>query len=124
VRDAVLSLFYFPLLGHLRHRLPPRAATIVSAYVAIFVGSFLLHDVLVPLAITIDPATAIHYHLDPIRVAAFAVMWTLIIVPTAGIAPRKEPPRSRTRTILGIAAVNLVYFALWYGQVVGRGHGL
>ena len=38
VRDAVLSLFYFPLLGRLRHSLPPRAATIASAYVAIVDG--------------------------------------------------------------------------------------
>src|SRR5262249_50025559 len=30
VRDAVLSIFYFPLLGWLRHRLSPRAATILS----------------------------------------------------------------------------------------------
>jgi hypothetical protein len=121
VRDAVLSLFYFPLLGRLRHGLRPRAATIISAYLAILAGSFLLHDLLIPMATTVQPGFTAVYYLDPVRLAGFVALWTLIIVPTAGIAPRREPPRSRTRTILAIAAFNLVYFALWYVQEVGRG---
>lgn len=123
VRDAVLSLFYFPLLGRLRHSLPPRAATIVSAYVAIVMGSFLLHDILVPMATTIDPGSTIGYYLDPVRVLGFVTLWTLIIIPTVGFGPRRAAPRSRVRTILAIAAFNLVYFALWYAQDVGRGRG-
>jgi hypothetical protein len=123
VRDAVLSLFYFPLLGRLRHSLPPRAATIVSAYVAILMGSFLLHDILVPMATTIEPSSTIGYFLDPVRVAGFVMLWTLIIVPTVGFASRRAAPGSRARTILAIAAFNVVYFALWYAQDVGRGRG-
>jgi hypothetical protein len=116
VRDAVLSLFYYPLLGRLRHSLSPRVATIVSSYVAIVVGAFLLHDVLVPMATTIEPSSTLRYYLDPVRIAGFLALWTLIIVPTAGLAPRPAPPRSRTRTIIGIVAFNLVYFVLWYAQ--------
>jgi hypothetical protein len=121
VRDAVLSLFYFPLLGRLRHGRSPRAATIASAYTAIFVGSFLLHDLLIPMATTIEPSSAVGHYLDPVRLAGFVALWTLIIVPSAGLAPRREPPRSRARTILQIVAFNAVYFALWYVQDVGRG---
>jgi hypothetical protein len=124
VRDAVLSLFYFPLLGRLRHSLSPRAATIVSAYVAILAGSFLLHDLLIPMTTTIEPRSTVGYYLDPVRLAGFVALWTLIIVPNAGIAPRREPPRSRTRAILAVVAFNAVYFALWYLQDVGRSlHG-
>jgi hypothetical protein len=122
VRDAVLSLFYYPLLGHLRTKLSPRVASIVSAYVAILVGSFMLHDLLVPLSLTIAPHDPLRYYLDPVRVAGFVLLWTLIIVPTAGIAPRRPAPMSRTKTVVTIAAFNLVYFALWYAQHVGRGH--
>jgi hypothetical protein len=121
VRDAVVSLFYYPLLGRLRLSLPPRAATIVSAYVAIVVGSFLFHDVLVPVSIAIEPGSTIGYYLDPIRVLGMVALWTLIIVPNAGIAPRRPTPRSRARTMLEIAAFNAVYFVLWYAQEVGRG---
>lgn len=120
VRDAVLSIFYFPLLGRLRHSLSPRAATIVSAYVAIIAGSFLLHDLLVPMATAIQPLSTLRYYLDPVRVFGMVGLWTLIIVPTAGIAPRRVPPRSRLRTAVEIAAFNVVYLALWYAQDVGR----
>ena len=121
VRDAVVSLFYYPLLGRLRHGLSPRAATIVSAYGAIVLGSFLLHDVLIPMATTIDPGAALGYAVDPIRMVGLVGVWTLIIVPTAGLTPRRPLPRSRARMILGIVAFNAVYFALWYAQYVGRG---
>jgi hypothetical protein len=121
VRDAVVSLFYFPLLGRLRHGLPARAASIASAYIAIAAGSFALHDFLIPMATTVHPQSTAAHFLDPVRVAAFVALWTLIIVPTAGLAPRREPPRSRARTIAAIAAFNAVYFALWYLQEVVRG---
>jgi hypothetical protein len=67
VRDAVVSLFYYPLLGRLRHGRSPRAATILSAYLAIVIGSFLLHDVLIPMATTTDPRSALRYSVDPAR---------------------------------------------------------
>ena len=121
VRDAVLSIFYYPLLGRLRHGRSPRAATIASAYAAIVLGSFVLHDLLVPMATTIEPLSTVRYYLDPVRVAGMLALWTLIIVPTAGIAPRRPPPRSRLRSALQIAAFNAVYLVLWYLQDVGRG---
>jgi hypothetical protein len=93
----------------------------VSAYVAIVVGSFLFHDVLVPVSIAIEPGSTVGYYLDPIRVLGMIALWTLIIVPNAGIAPRRPTPRSRARTMLEIAAFNAVYFVLWYAQEVGRG---
>jgi hypothetical protein len=123
VRDAVLSVFYYPLLGRLRHGRSPRAATILSAYVAIIIGSFALHDLLVPMATTIAPMSSLGYFIDPVRVVAMLGLWTLIIVPTAGIAPRRPVPRSRLRVTLEIAAFNVVYLALWYAQDVGRGLG-
>lgn len=122
VRDAVLSVFYFPLLGRLRHVLRPRGATIASAYLAIFFGSFLLHDLLVPLALTVEPGWVIGRYADPVRVAGLVALWTLIIVPTAGLAPRRPPPHSRLRTILQIVAVDAAYLVVWYAQEVGR-HG-
>lgn len=121
VRGAVLSLFYYPLLGRLRRSMPPRAASIVSAYAAILVGSFLLHDLLVPVSLAIEPSSIIGHHLDPVRVGALLALWTLIILPNAGIAPRRLPPRPLARVILSIAAFNVVYFAIWYAQEVGRG---
>jgi hypothetical protein len=122
VRGAVLSLFYFPLLGRLRRGRTPRGATILSAYVAILAGSFLLHDLLIPMSLAIEPSSVAGHYLDPVRVAGLLALWTLIIVPTAGIAPRRAPPTSRTRAILAIAAFNAVYFLVWYAQHVGRGH--
>jgi hypothetical protein len=121
VRDAVLSLFYYPLLGRLRRHLSPRVASIVSAYLAILAGSFLFHDLLIPLAITVEPASVMGRALDPIRLAGFVALWTLTIVPTAGLAPRRPPPRSRTRTIAMVLAFNLAYLTIWYAQLVGRG---
>jgi hypothetical protein len=122
VRDAVLSLFYYPLLGRLRHSLSPRAATIVSGYAAIVLGSFLLHDLLIPMATTIDPRSVIGYSVDPVRLIGLLGLWTLTIVPTAGLTPRRPPQRSPARTVLAIVAFNAVYVALWYAQYVGRGH--
>ncbi len=123
VRDAVLSLFYYPVLGHLRLRMRPRLATIASAYVAILFGSLMLHDLLVPFATTIDPASTGAYYLDPVRIGSMLALWTLIVVPTAGIAPRRRPPMTRTRAVLHVIAFNVTYFVLWYAQRVGRGFG-
>lgn len=121
VRDAVLSLFYFPMLGHLRHRARARIATIAAAYASIVIGSFLLHDVLVPAAISVDPATTFATFLDPVRVASLVALWTLIIVPNAGLAPRARPPMSRVRIAACVVAVNVLYFAIWLAHREGRG---
>jgi hypothetical protein len=116
VRDAVLSLFYFPILGHLRTRMSPRAASIIAAYVSILLGSFLLHDFLVPMALAIDPVETAHHVLAPVRVLGLVALWSLIILPNAGIAPRREPPRSWQRTAVSIAVFNLLHGTVWYLQ--------
>jgi hypothetical protein len=121
VRDAVLSLFYYPLLGRLRHHLPPRAATILSAYLAIVLGSFIGQDLLVPLALAAEPGPVLHAYLDPVRVAGFVALWSLTILPTAGLAPRPPAPASRARRLVQIALFNAAYLAIWYAQLVGRG---
>jgi hypothetical protein len=121
VRDAVLSLFYFPMLGHLRHRARPRLASIGAAYTSIVIGSFLLHDLLVPCAISVEPAGTLASYLDPVRVASMLALWTLIIVPNAGIAPRRRPPRSPIRIVIAVIVFNVLYFAIWLAQREGRG---
>jgi hypothetical protein len=121
VRDAVLSLFYFPLLGHLRHHARPRVASIASAYIAILLGSFMLHDLLVPMSLTVEPSSIVTFFLDPVRVLSMVAFWTLIVLPNAGIAPRKPPPTTRWRAYAQIAIFNVIYFVLWYLQRVGRG---
>jgi D-alanyl-lipoteichoic acid acyltransferase DltB (MBOAT superfamily) len=121
VRDAVLSLLYFPMLGHLRHHARPRLATIGAAYASIVIGSFLLHDLLVPLAIAVEPVGTFAFYLDPVRIASMLVLWTLIIVPNAGIAPRRRPPMSRTRIVVSVIVFNVLYFAIWLTQREGRG---
>ncbi len=120
VRDAVLSLFYFPMLGHLRNHARPRIATIGAAYASIVIGSFLLHDLLVPFAISVDPVATVGFYLDPVRIASMVTLWTLIIVPNAGIAPRRRPPRSRFRIVVAVIVFNLLYFAIWLAQREGR----
>ncbi len=120
VRDAVLSLFYFPMLGHLRHHARPRIATIGAAYTSIVIGAFLLHDLLVPFAISVDPVGTFAFYLDPVRIGSMFALWTLIIVPNAGIAPRRRPPRSRIRIALSVIAFNVLYFAIWLAQREGH----
>lgn len=119
VRDAVLSLFYFPMLGHLRHHARPRLATIGAAYTSIVIGSFLLHDLLVPVAISVEPVETVAFYLDPVRIGSLLALWTLIIVPNAGIAPRRRPPKSRLRTVASVIGFNVLYFAIWLAQREG-----
>lgn len=121
VRDAVLSLFYFPMLGHLRHHARPRIATIGAAYASIVIGSFLLHDLLVPFAISVDRVGTFGFYLDPVRIGSMLALWTLIIVPNAGIAPRRRPPRTPIRVVVSVIVFNVLYFAIWFAQREGRG---
>ncbi len=114
VRDAVLSLFYYPFLGHLRLWLPARVAAVVAAYLALIVGSLLLHDLLVPLSISIAPLETLEQLAGTWRLAGFVILWSLIILPHAGIAPRKEPPRAWWQDVLRVIAVNAIIVALWY----------
>src|SRR5262249_10555389 len=110
----------FPMLGHLRHHARPRLATIGAAYTSIVIGSFLLHDLLVPLAISVDLAGASALYLDPGRIGGLLALWALLIVPDAGIAPRRRPPRSRIRVMVSVIVFNVLYFAIWLAQREGR----
>jgi hypothetical protein len=121
VRDAVLSLFYFPMLGHLRLHARARLASIGAAYASIVIGAFLLHDLLVPVAISVEPGETLAFYLDPVRIGSMLALWTLIIVPNAGIAPRRRPPRSRRRIVVSVIAFNVLYFAIWLAQREGSG---
>lgn len=114
VRDAVVDLFYMPLLGHLRRRLPRRWASILAAFAAIAIGSLVLQDLLVPCAITLDPIATVHELLRPRRILPMIALWALIVIPNAGIIPRRREPVSRTRGALQAALVFAVFVALWY----------
>nr|HEX4316640.1 hypothetical protein [Kofleriaceae bacterium] len=114
VRDSVVSLFYFPTLGHIRHKLPRRAASIAAAYIAIFAGSLALQDLLIPCGISVRPLHTARVLLRPRRIFAMLTMWTLIVVPNAGIIPKRKGPAPKWRVALQIAIVDTVYAVLWY----------
>ena len=117
VRDAVVSVFYLPFLGHLRHRLPRRAASIVAAYLGILIGSLALQDLLIPAGISLHPLNTIHNLLRPHRIIGMVVMWTLIVLPNAGIVPRRRAPVPRWRAAFQIVLVDAIYIGLWYLQL-------
>jgi hypothetical protein len=116
VRDAVVSLFFLPALGHLRTRMPRRTASIVAAYFGIFIGSLALQDLLIPAGITLHPLSTMENLLRPQRIVGMLIMWSLIVIPNAGIAPRRRPPVSKLRALFQIALVDTIYAGLWYLQ--------
>jgi hypothetical protein len=61
------------------------------------------------------------FFVDPVRIVSLVALWTFIIVPNAGIAPRRVPPKSKTRVVLSVIVVNVLYFAIWLAQREGRG---
>ena len=113
VRDAVVSLFYLPILGHLRTRLPHRPAAMIAGFAGILVGAFALQDLLIPCAISIAPAATLAELVRPDRLAAMIVFWVLIVVPNAGLVARRRE-ESRARTVARIVVVDAIYAALWY----------
>jgi hypothetical protein len=117
VRDAVVSLFFMPALGHLRHRMPRRAASIAAAYFGIFVGSLALQDLLIPAGISLRPLATIHALLRPHRIVGMLIMWGLIVVPNAGLAPRRRAAVPRWRAVLQVILVDAIYAGLWYLQL-------
>ena len=114
VRDAVVSLFYMPILGHVRHRLPRRAASIVAAFTGILIGSFLLQDLLIPCGVSIDPADTLATLLRPHRILTLLTFWCLIVIPNAGIIPRRREPVGRLRAAFQVVLVAATFVALWY----------
>jgi hypothetical protein len=117
VRDAVVSLFFMPTLGHLRHKFSRRTASIIAAYTGILIGSLALQDLLIPAGLSLRPFATIHALLRPHRIAGMLIMWSLIVIPNAGLAPRRRAAVPRWRVVLQIALVNAIYFGLWYLQL-------
>jgi hypothetical protein len=113
VRDAVMSLFYYPFLGTLRRRLPRRAAVIVSSLGAIFVGSYLLNDFLVPVVTAADPRTGLRSATNPIHLAVLAVYWCLIVIPPLVALPRRADGRPWLPRLAKIAIFNVVFLFIW-----------
>ena len=117
VRDAVVSLFFMPFLGHLRTRMSRRNASVLAAYLGIFIGSLALQDLLIPAGITLHPLHTVAILMRPHRIVGMLIMWSLIVIPNAGIAPRKRPPVSKLRAVFQIALVDAIYAGLWYVQL-------
>jgi hypothetical protein len=114
VRDAVVSLFYLPLLGWLRGRVPRVVAKLLAGYGAIFLGSFLLNDLLVPAATSASLA-ALSTGVEPRHVLLLFAFWTAIVVPRAGLIPVRQPPTppSRWRRALRIVLFDLMWLTFW-----------
>jgi hypothetical protein len=111
VRDAVLTLFYFPFLARLRRYLPRRAAEILAPYLAIFVGSFLLNDLLVPLCTSATPWHALRRTLSPAHLATLLVFWSAIILPRQ--FARVPRPQRGWAGVLRTARFLLLYLVLF-----------
>lgn len=113
VRDAVMSLFYYPFLGALRRRLPRRAAVIVSSLGAIFVGSYLLNDFLVPVVTAADTRTGLRKATTPAHMAVLGFYWCLIVIPPVFTLPARADGKPWLPRIAKIAIFNVAFFFIW-----------
>jgi hypothetical protein len=113
VRDAVLSLFYFPLIGTLRRWLPRRAAEVLAPYLAIFLGSFVLNDALAPVVTSADPLGALRRVASPLHLGALFVYWSAIVLPRTLWHRGRTLPQSGWRRWLATAIFLLLYSLLW-----------
>lgn len=113
VRDAVMSLFYYPFLGSLRRRLPRRAAIIVSSLGAIFVGSYLLNDFLVPVVTAADMRAGVRNATTPAHMAVLGLYWCLIVIPPLLRLPRRADGKPWLPRIAQIAVFNVAFFFIW-----------
>lgn len=112
VRDAVLSLLYFPISGMLRRHLPGRAVGVVAPYLSIFLGVFVLNDLLVPVVTSRDLGPALARAANPVHVSVLLVYWSAIILPRQ-IWRRRAPPESGWRRWLATAVFLALYAAIW-----------
>ncbi|HEY3356636.1 MAG TPA: hypothetical protein VGQ83_25520 [Polyangia bacterium] len=122
VRDAVLSLFYFPFLGVLRHWMPRRAAEIVAPYLAILCGSFVLNDLLVPLTTSADPLRALARAANPVHLTLQFLFWSAIILPHQINRRPKTANATGWRGWLGRARFLTLYVLLWVAASYVGGH--
>jgi hypothetical protein len=116
VRDAVVALFFFPILGNLRRHWPRRAASITAAFLGILVGSLALQDLLIPCGLSLHPIEMARGLLRPARFVGMVIMWMLIVLPNAGIVPRRRAEVGKLRAVFQIVLVDAVYAVLWYVQ--------
>lgn len=115
VRDAVLNLFLFPLVGYLRRWMPRKAATIVSAYVAIFIGSYVMNDLLVIAATSFDPIDAAATEFaGGQRLALLASYWSAIILPRALFPTKRRKAKEGWPTMI---RQNLIFLVLYFGAI-------
>lgn len=118
VRGAVLSVFYGPVAHRLRHW-PPRYTRAAAAFLSIFLGSFLLNELLVPVATSKTPGAAALEHLGHTSSVAVAVaLWLgVVLQQPAALAPS----RSRLGRAVETGAFLLKLYALhaaarWLGR--------
>jgi len=109
VRDAVLSVFYYPLLGLLRHRFKRRTTEVVAAYLAIALGAYVGVEWAVALSATTNPWQALTTLVRPSHVVMLLIYWSAIILPR-GLGLRPHPQLGRPWRTLRFL---LLYTALW-----------
>jgi len=113
VRDAVMSLFYFPLQGTLRRSLHRRATLILSSFGSIFIGSYLLNDFLVPVVTAVHTRAALRSATAPAHLAVLGVYWSLIVVPPLLTLPRRRDGRPYLPRIVKIVIFNAIFLLIW-----------
>jgi hypothetical protein len=113
VRDAVISLFYFPLLGSLRKTLHPRAAVVLSSFGSIFIGSYVLNDFLVPVVTAVQTRAALRSATAPAHLAVLGVYWSLIVIPPLLALPKRADGRPWLPGFIKIVIFNIAFFLIW-----------
>jgi hypothetical protein len=102
IYDAVMSLFFFPLVGRFRRWMPLALAAILGAYLAIFLGSFGLTSVLVPFGIAKDAFATVLRLASPEHVLFYGIYWSAIVLPQLGRLAFKSsdaPPSVKKRVL-------------------------
>jgi hypothetical protein len=89
----------------------------MAAYAAIFFGSFVMNDLLVPAVTSIDLIEGARRSLDPQRLIALFVLWSAIILPRLGLAASRQRARpGRWQHIAHVVRFLLLYFVIWGGS--------
>jgi hypothetical protein len=115
VRAAVVRLFFFPLLGAFRRRLPHRLAIYAATYGGILGGSYLLNDLFVPLVTATEPIAGAAVSLNAPHLVTLAFFWTGVLFSAhlrTGIitAPTPTPaPGARRKEIVRVVLFFLLY---------------
>lgn len=122
IRDAVVTLFLFPLQGWLRKRFSPRVARALAAYGAIIIGSLILNDILVPTVTAYEMSNGIEERASIRRLLIHVIYWSAIILPKAGLEVTAEHRKAGWQRRAFETARFLVGFGLvWYlSKVLGE----